>query len=125
MPTCKKTVYQAVKVNTVDGTVEVIGDAFDFTGVTIDPATLGNCPDVENVTNSVCVTEDGTNCVEGVKQICQVAYDCATEESTVTVLGYVLPDSTFLATADAVAPFAVIPCPEYSIVTDSKCEISN
>lgn len=123
MATCKKVVYQAVKVNTVDGTVETIGDPFDFAGVTIDVTTLGNCPDVENVTNSVCVTTDGDDCLEGVKQICQVAYDCATEESTVTVLGYVLPDSTFVAAADAVAPFAVVPCPVYEVLTDSKCEL--
>jgi len=123
MATCKKKVYQAVKLNTVDGTVETIGDPFDFTGATVDPATLGNCPEVQNVTNSVCVTTDGADCLEGVKQICQVAYDCATEESTVTVLGYVLPDSTFTKAEDAVAPFAVIPCPEFQIVDDTRCEL--
>lgn len=123
MPTCKKTVYQAVKVNTVDGTVEVVGTPFDFAGVTVDPTTLGNCPEVENVTNSVCVTTDGSDCLEGVKQICQVAYDCVTELSTVTVLGYVLPDSTFVDAAAAVAPFAVVPCPVYEVLSDQKCEI--
>lgn len=123
MATCKKKVFQAIKLNTNDGTVETVGNPFGFDGEAVDPATLGNCPDVENVTNSVCVTTDGADCIEGVKQICQVAYDCETEESTVTVLGYVLPDSTFVKAEDAVAPFAVIPCPEFQIVSDEKCTL--
>lgn len=123
MATCKKTLFRAVKINKVDGTVETIGDAFDFAGATVDPALYGACPDIANVTNSVCVTLDGTDCVEGVKQICQVIYNCADETTAVSVLGYVLPDSTFLAVADVAATFAVIPCPEVTVVAEEMCEL--
>ena len=118
---CKKKVYQAVKLNTVDGTVETVGDPFDFIGETVDPATLVDCPEIQYVTNSVCVTTDGEDCLEGVKQLCQITYDCATQVATPEVLGYVLPDSTFTAAADIAEPFAVIPCPVFQIVENEKC----
>lgn len=123
MATCKKTLFRALKVSKVDGTVTPVGDAFDFDGTTIDPALYGACPDVSTITNSVCLTLNGTDCLEGVKQICQVSYNCTTELSTVEVLGYVLPDSTFLAIADVAAPIAVIPCPVVQIVSEPRCEL--
>lgn len=122
MATCKKTVYQAVKVNKVDGTIEVVGDPFDFTGTTIDPATLGNCPEVKYTSNTLCITSDGTDCIESVERKCAINYDCATETTTVDILAYILPDGTVVEAADFIAPYAVIPCPEFEIVSDMKCE---
>lgn len=119
---CKKKVYQAVKLNTVDGTVEVVGNPFDFTGTTVDPTTLVDCPDINYESNTVCVTTDGVDCIEGAKQLCQITYDCATEESAVIVLGYVF-NNAFTAVADLPATFAVIPCPEYQILEDTKCTV--
>lgn len=123
MATCKTTLYRAVKVSRVDGTVTPVGDAFNFDGTTLDPALYGACPDVSTIANSVCITTTGADCLEGVKQICQVTYDCTDETSAVTVLGYVLPDSSFVAAADAVSPFTVIPCPIVEIVSDTRCEL--
>ena len=120
---CKKQVFQVFKVSKVDGTATVIGEPFDTSGEVVDPTTLTDCPERQYITGSVCVTTDGTDCLEGAKCITEITYDCATDLSTAEVVSYVLPDGTTVPAAEFVAPYAVIPCPIYDIVSTEKCDV--
>lgn len=122
MATCRKKFNQVIKINKATGAVTPVGEPFDFAGTTVDPTTLTNCPDPKVVSDDVCITTDGVDCVEGVKRICQVIYDCVTEESSVEVLSFILPDNTEVKAADFAAPMSVIPCPSYEITSDTLCE---
>ena len=120
---CKKTYYQAVKVNKGTGVVETLGDPFDFAGDPVDVSTLVDCPENKYDSENVCITQDGVDCVENVTRNILFTYDCATQVTTTEVLSYVLPDGTVIEAADFVAPLAVIGCPEFEILTDQKCEV--
>lgn len=122
---CKKQIFQVFKVSKVDGVATVIGEPFDATGAVVDPATLTDCPERQYITGEVCLTTDGTDCLEGAKCITEITYDCATDESTSEVVSYVLPDGTSIAAADFVAPYAVIPCPIYQITSSEQCELGD
>lgn len=122
---CRKTYYQAVKINKGTGTVEPLGDPFDFAGDTVDVSTLIDCPEAHYDSENVCITQDGVDCLENVTRNIKFSFDCATQITTTEVLSYLLPDGSVIEAADFVAPLAVIPCPEFEIITDSKCELSN
>ena len=120
---CKKTYYQAVKINRGTGVVETLGDPFDFAGDPVDVSTLVDCPEARYESENVCITTDGVDCQENVTRNIKFSYDCATEVTTTEVLSYLLADGSVVEAADFVAPYAVIPCPEFEILTDQKCEV--
>lgn len=120
---CKKTYYQAVKINKALGTVETLGDPFDFAGDPVDVSLLVDCPEARYESENVCITTDGVDCVENVTRNIKFSYDCATQVTTTEVLSYLLPDGSVIEAATFVAPYAVIPCPEFEILTDQKCEV--
>ena len=117
---CKLKVNQLVKVNKALNTVEPVGDPFLFDGTVVDATTLVNCPETTYLSESVCIEDpaDTAKCIENVKCVIAVEYDCVAEVTTTEVSGFVLPDGTSAAAGEV----TVIACPEYQIVTDTKCD---